>query len=173
MNDTVGNPHPRTPLPWRVAVWGTIAVLLAVPVILGFPWTVSDFIVMGVLLGSVGLGIEFLMRRSVALLERLGCVVAILTGFLTVWVNLAVGMIGDDNAYNLLFLMPLLAALTGGVFVRLHPHGMVNVMLLAAALQTLIGLGGYGMDPRGAIFSACFGLLWLTAAALFRAAKHR
>lgn len=159
--------------PWRPIGWGTIAVLLSIPAIFRFPWTASDFVIMGILLGSVGLGIEFLVRQSGNRFVRLGAIVAVLTGFLTIWVNLAVGMIGDDEPYNLLFLLPLLAALFGGIAVRLQPEGMFRVVLVSALLQTGIGLGGYGMDPRGAILSACFGLFWLFSAALFRAGSSR
>ena len=58
--------------PWRLIGWGGIAVLLSQPAILRFPWTASDFILRGVLLGSVGLGIEFLVRRSGSTFARLG-----------------------------------------------------------------------------------------------------
>lgn len=160
-------------LPWRLIGWGTIALLLSLPAILRFPWTASDFIIMGVLLGSVGLGIEFLVRQSGSVFVRLGAIVAVLTGFLTIWVNLAVGMIGDDNAYNLLFLIPLGIALAGAIAVRLDARSMVRVTLVSALLQVAIGLGGYGVDPRGAIFSAMFGFFWLFSAALFRAGERR
>jgi hypothetical protein len=82
-------------------------------------------------------------------------------------------MIGDDEPYNLLFLLPMSVALVGGVVARLRPGAMVKVSLLAAALQAAIGLGGYGIDPRGALLSASFALLWLFSAALFRAGDSR
>jgi len=159
--------------PWRLLGWGTIAVLLAIPAIFRFPWTLSDFVIMGVLLGSVGLGIEFLVRQSGSMFVRLGAVMAVLSAFLTIWVNLAVGMIGDDEPYNLLFLLPMAVAFIGGVASRLRPSTMVKATLLAALLQVGIAFGGYGMDPRGAVFSAVFGLLWLFSAALFRAGTTR
>ena len=173
MNEAHAPQRLRRFSPWRIGGWSLVVLLLSLPAILRFPWTASDFVIMGLLLGSVGLGIEFLVRQSGSLFVRLGSIVAVLTGFLTIWVNLAVGMIGDDNAYNLLFLVPLAAALIGGIAVRLAPGGMVKVMVTAAALQAAIGLGGYGMDPRGAIFSAGFSLFWLLAAALFRAGTER
>ena len=46
--------------------------------------------------------------------------------FLTIWVNLAVGMIGaEDNPYNLLFIGLLVAVALGGFAVRLKPSAMV------------------------------------------------
>lgn len=164
---------PRRTSPWRIAGWSTIAVLLSIPAVFRFPWTLSDFVIMGLLLGSVGAGIEFLVRQSGSKFVRLGAVVAVLTAFLTIWVNLAVGMIGDDEPYNLLFLLPLAVTFLGGIMVRLEPRAMFKVTILAAVLQAAIGLGGYAMDPRGAIFSACFAFFWLLSAALFRGGASR
>jgi hypothetical protein len=159
--------------PWRLLGWGILAVLLALPAILRFPWTGSDFVIAAVLLGSVGAGIELLARLSGNAFVRLGGIVVAVTCFLTIWVNLAVGMIGDGNAYNLLFLGVLAVAIGGALLVRYRPAGMVKVTLAAGALQVALGLGGYGMDPRGAVFSAAFGGFWLLAAALFAAGAKR
>jgi hypothetical protein len=160
--------------PWRIGGWGLIATLLTLPAILRFPWTASDFVIMGILLGSVGLGIEFLVRQPGTLLSRLGGIVVVLTAFLTVWVNLAVGMIGsEDNPYNLLFLGLLGLVLAGAIRVRLVARGMFRLTLFAAAAQAAIGLGGLGTDLRGAIFSTAFAFLWLFSAALFRAGSTR
>ncbi|GAA4006338.1 hypothetical protein [Sphingomonas humi] len=159
--------------PWRIAGWGLIAILLALPAILRFPWTASDFVLAAVMLGTVGAGIEFLARLSGNVFVRLGGVVMAVTCFLTIWVNLAVGMIGDDNPYNLLFLGVLAVAVGGTLMVRYRAAAMVKVTLACAVLQVVVGLGGYGMDPRGAIFSAFFGLFWLIAAALFAAGARR
>lgn len=158
---------------WRIAGWGTLAVLLSLPAILQFPWTRGDFVIAGLLLGSVGAGVELLARLSGNAFVRLGGLVMAVTCFLTIWVNLAVGMIGDDNAYNLLFLGVMAVAIGGALLVRYRPAAMVKVMLGAGALQVALGFGGYGMDPRGAVFSACFGLFWLLAAALFAAGSRR
>lgn len=168
----VASPSRRFP-PFRLAGWGALAVLLSIPALFRFPWTLSDFVIMGLLLGSVGLAIEYFVRQTGSTFVRLGAVTAVLAAFLTIWVNLAVGMIGEDEAYNLLFLVPMSAALLAGVATRLRPDAMVKASLLAAVLQAAIGLGGYGMDPRGAVLSAAFALLWLVPAALFRAGSSR
>jgi hypothetical protein len=160
--------------PWRLLGWGTIAALLALPAILRFPWTASDFIIMGLLLGSVGLGIEYLVRLSGNAFVRLGAILAVLTSFMTIWSNLAVGMIGsEDNNYNLLFIGLLALVLTGSIRVRMHPAAMVKVMLAAAAGQGALALGGLAVDQRGALFSGIFVISWLLSAALFRAGSTR
>lgn len=160
--------------PWRIAGWGLIATLLSLPAILRFPWSPGDFIVMGIMLSTVGLGIEFLVRRSGNAFVRLGSIVGVLTCFLTVWVNLAVGMIAsEDNPYNQLFLLPILAFIGGGFVTRLQAQGMTKVMIVAAVIQFGLGLGGLGTDQRGAIFSMIFAAFWLFGAALFRAGSRR
>lgn len=174
MTDTTLALRRRLLSPWRIMGWGLIAVLLSLPAILRFPWTASDFVLMAVLLGSVGAGIEFLVARGGSVFARLGAIVMVLTAFLTIWVNLAVGMIGsEDNPYNLLFLANLALVLIAGIWVRLEPGAMVKVALLAALVQAALALGGLGSDQRGAIFSAVFALFWLFAAALFRAGSSR
>lgn len=163
----------RSTWPWRLIGWGFLATLLSLPAILDFPWTASDFVIMGILLGSVGLGIELLARLAGNAFIRLGALVVVLTCFLTIWVNLAVGMIGDENPYNQLFAGVLMVALAGSVLVRFDARKTAWVMVGTAALQAAVGLGGYGQDPRGAVFSAGFACFWLLAAALFRAGASR
>ena len=170
MTDTIASGRRA---PWRLLGWGMLFLLLSIPAIFRWPWSGSDFVIMGILLGSVGLGIEFLVRLSGNALVRLGAIVVVLTSFLTIWVNMAVGMIGDDNPYNLLFLIPVAVGVLGAIAVRLDARRSALVAFGAAVLQVAIGLDGYAQDPRGAVLSACFGLFWLFAAALFRAGASR
>ena len=161
----------------RLAGWGFAAVLLVLPAVAmqftsEVDWSASDFIVMGALLGTIGLMTEFLVRRSGSTAYRLGAVVATATAFLTVWVNLAVGMIGDDNPYNLLFGGVLAIALAGSILSSFKSAGMAKSMFAAAAAQALAGAGGFVTDPRGALFSMMFALPWILAAGLFRRAEQ-
>lgn len=164
----MSNSTGRRPALWRLAMWGTLATLLSLPAIFRFPWTASDFVLMGVMLGSVGLGIEFLVRRSGSNAFRLGSVVAVLTAFMTVWANLAVGMIGsEDNPYNLFFMAIPLLVFTAAAVVRFDPRRTAIIMVAAAVAQLGLALGGMGIDVRGARFSSFFAFLWLVAATLF------
>ena len=161
---------------WRIIGWGGAVALLALPfVAMQFTnevdWSPTDFIVMGILFAAVGLGIEFIVRQSGSTAYRLAGVVAALTAFLTIWVNLAVGMIGDDNPYNLVFLGVVFVALIGSILARFKAAGMAKAMLAVAVAQAVAGAGGWTADPRGAMFSVMFALPWLVAAALFRSAR--
>ena len=161
----------------RFAGWAFSAALLVLPAIAmqftsEVDWSASDFIVMAALLGTVGLTTEFLVRRSGSTAYRIGAVIAMATAFLTIWVNLAVGMIGDVNPYNLLFGGVLLIALAGSILADFKPAGMARTMFAAAAAQAVVGGFGFPTDPRGAVLSMMFALPWILSAGLFRQATR-
>lgn len=163
--DTHPSPARRT-IPWRLIGWGTAGLLLLLPLVAGAPWTISDYIFAAVLFGGVGLAFEFIVRKSGDLAYRFGAATAVIAAFLTVWVNAAVGMIGDGS-YNLLFAGVLLVALGGSILARFRAVGMARAMLAAAALQTILSAFGYATDPHGATLSLLFAGPWLLSAALF------
>lgn len=163
---------------WRLAGWGVAALLLLLPLAaMQFTeevnWTFSDFVFMAVLLGSVGLGFEWIVRKSGSLAYRAGAAVALLTAFLTIWVNAAVGMIGsEDSLFNFLFGIVLLVALGGAVVARFEPAGMTRAMVAAAVVQAGLSAAGLLSDVRGGMLSMTFAGLWLLAAVLFRQAAR-
>ena len=164
---------------WRIAMWGGAALLLALPAIAmqlnasGVDWSAGDFIVMGAMLGVACGACELAARASANGSYRVAAGIAIGTAFLTVWVNLAVGMIAsEDNPYNQLFGGVLLLALGGSVAARFRPRGMAWAMLAAAVAQAVLGAIGLPVDQRGAIFSMIFALPWLLSALLFRRAAR-
>ena len=109
---------------WRIAGWGAAATLLAMPfVAMQFTdevkWDGEDFLFAGILFATVGLLIELTVRRSQSWAVRAGAIAAVFAGFLIIWANGAVGMIGNEgNAYNLLFGLPILIALGGSIAAR-------------------------------------------------------
>ncbi|CAA9535609.1 MAG: hypothetical protein AVDCRST_MAG91-3377 [uncultured Sphingomonadaceae bacterium] len=165
-------------VPWRVVGWGAAALLLSLPAIAmrftaEVDWDETDFIVMGIMIAAVGLGIEFLVRKSNSLAYRLGAVLALLTAFLTIWANLAVGMIGsEDNGFNLLFGGMLAVALTGAAVSKFEPAGMARATVVTAIVQAMVSAVGLSADVRGGVFSMAFAGLWLLAAFLFRKAAR-
>jgi hypothetical protein len=101
-----------------------------------------------------------------------GVVFAVGTGFVTVWVNLAVGMIlSENNAENLVFLGVLALAAIGSLVVRFKAQGMAKVMLATGALQALIGIAVFaaGLDNLyTASLIAAFALPWFLSAGMFQ-----
>ena len=114
-------------VPWRIIGWAIPVGLLTIPLINQWPWTLSDFIFMGALFAIVGGTFELALRASGNGSYRLGAAVAIVTAFLLVWVNLAVGIIGnEDNPLNLMFFGVIVAALVGAIAARFNADGMAR-----------------------------------------------
>ena len=68
-------------------------------------WTLADFVIFGGLLAGTGIAFELVFQQSRDLAFRLGAGVALVTAFVLVWVNGAVGIVGpEDNVVNLMFL---------------------------------------------------------------------
>jgi len=167
----------------RMLGWGFAALILLLPLVaMRFTrevnWSLGDFVVMGALLGGSGLIVELATRRVTSLFYRFGVVVAIGTAFLLVWVNLAVGFLGDEgNPANLMFLAVIAIAAIGAAAARGQPTGVSNAMLVAAGAQVLAGATGLAMgwaSPGGqgvyevALGTTLFTPLWLLSAWLFR-----
>ena len=169
--------------PRRILGWGALAVLLSLPAILKFPWTLSDFIFAGVFLGGAGLIVEIIVWASSSLPYRLGGLIALLACVGLVWVNGAVGFLGnEDNPANLMFLGVIAIAVVGSVIVRFKAAGLSKVLFAAAAAQVLVGAIGYfaGWASEGtagifevAMGTTLFGSMWLVSGGLFRLAADR
>jgi hypothetical protein len=164
--------------PWRIAGWSLVGLLLLLPAVaMRFTsevnWTASDFLFAALLMGGVGGAFELAVRMTRSNFYRGGIGAALAAAFLIVWATGAVGMIGDEgDAYNFLFLAVILVALAGAAMARFRSLGMAWAMLVAGAAHIAVSLAGITLDPRGAVFSVAFGLLWLLSAALFREAAR-
>lgn len=86
-----------------IAIVLTVAFLLLVPLIaMQFTdevnWTLSDFIVAGILLFGTGLTCELVMRKVKKIEYRIAICAAILAALLFIWIELAVGIFGTPFA---------------------------------------------------------------------------
>ncbi|MCA0447935.1 MAG: hypothetical protein LCH54_17080 [Bacteroidetes bacterium] len=61
-------------------------------------WTLGDFVAAGILLLAAGLTLEFILRKVTRLSHRILLVLAVLTVFALVWIELAVGIFGSPFA---------------------------------------------------------------------------
>lgn len=164
---------------WSPAVWGGAAALLLVPLAAmqftrEVAWSAGDFAVMGALLALVCGAFELVTRATGNLAYRAGAGVAVATSFLLIWVNLAVGFIGDEgDPANLMFGGVLAVAFVGAAIVRFRAGGMAGAMVVTAVAQALVALIAFsaGLDIP-LIPTAVFVGLWLGSAALFRLAAR-
>ena len=159
---------------WRIVLWSIPALLLLIPLVGRWPWTLSDFVFMGVLFGSVGLVLELAVRASSSIAYRAGVAVAVAAAFFLIWLNLAVGIIGsEDNPANQVYGGVLAVAAIGSVLARFRPGGMVFALIATALTQAAIAvyglIAGLGAPlPLEGFFVAA----WLGSAALFRRAAQ-
>lgn len=166
-------------LPWRAAGWGGAAFVLLLPLVTNAPWTLSDYVFMGILLGGVGFGLELALRKSNRA-YTMAAGVALAAAFLLVWINAAVGIIGNEaEAANILFLGVLAVALLGCLAALLRPARMSWAMLAAALAQLSVPLVASILMPEAmaaiwapevVVLTGFFAGMWLGSAWLFRRA---
>lgn len=177
-----GTEHERMLLPdnaWRALLWGGAGTLLLLPwIAMQFTaevnWTGFDFLVFGAMLATACIACEIAVRVSRSNLYRLAAAIAVGTGFLLVWVNLAVGIIGSEhNADNLVYASVLLVAVIGAAVARLRAAGMARAMLVTAIAHALTGVYGLAIGSiEAAVSGIVFVAAWLASAwAFHRAAR--
>lgn len=101
-------------------------------------WTLSDFVIMWVVLTIPTFLFRLLMTRAHNLPYKLGAAVGLMTGFLMTWVNLAVQIIGHDNPANVLYFGVALLGLAGVGFSRFQPAGLARTAFVAAGATFLV-----------------------------------
>ena len=102
-------------------------------------WGWLDFLVMGILLSGTGIIYVFISGMSDSAAYKSAIGIAVLTIFLLIWINLAVGIIGSEgNPANLLYLGVLVVGIIGAVVSRLRSKGMSITMFAAALVQFVV-----------------------------------
>lgn len=165
----------------RWLVWGGLAFLLLLPLVaMRFTtevnWGPEDFLVMGTLLALVGGAFELTVRVARSNTYVVAAAIAVGTAFLTIWINLAVGIIGDeDNRANIMFVGVLAIAFVGAVLARLEPLRMARAAEVTAAFQAMVGVAALFLapgQPEGVILSGILAAAWFASGQLFRAAAR-
>lgn len=173
----------RTGNIWRIAVWGVAAGLWLLPLVaMRFTaeviWTGSDFVVWGTMLGAACGAYELATRVASNTVYRAAAGVAVVTTFLLVWINLAVGVIdAETNPANLMFAGVVAVGVVGSIIGRFRAAGMARALIATALAQLTVALIvlilGWS-DETGIIIgvTVMFVTLWLGSAWLFRKAAR-
>lgn len=121
------------------------------------------------LVSITGLIYEFAAGRLNHGLYHLATGIALAGAFLLIWVNAAVGIVGnEDDPANLLYGAVLAAGLTGGIVARFEPTGMARSLYAVALVHGLIAAIVLPAGPRTLMLNGFFIALWLVSATLFR-----
>ena len=80
-----------------------VVILLSIPLIAmqftdEVSWTILDFVVMGILLLSIGFICELTIKKVSKIKRRIAICITILVVFLLIWAELAVGIFGTPFA---------------------------------------------------------------------------
>jgi len=147
----------------------------------GWAWGPESFLIAWILMAGVGLAYKLVTKKAVSRSYRGATALGLGTGFLILWINGAVGIIGnEDNPVNLLFGVVLLLGVVGAVLVRLEAPGMARTMFGVALAQFLVPviafiIGRPDFSP-GVVkifaFNFVFVLLFAASGLLFRKASR-
>jgi hypothetical protein len=175
----------RTSIPWRTLGWGLAVGLLVLPfVAMQFTgevkWSPGDFLFAALMFGTVGLLLELAVRASPDWSYRGGVALAVLAGFVLIWSNLAVGILGnEENDANLLFFLVPLVAIAGSALARFRAGGMAATMACAGLMLLAVPVIAYTLRIGDAatltrfdypVFLGLFAAIWFGSAALLRRA---
>lgn len=134
-------------------------------------WDLVDFAVAGVLVFGAGLTYELVARKAGNIAYRAAVGVAVAAALLLVWMNLAVGIIGnEENPANLMYIGVLAVGIVGVLIARFRSHGMARALLATALAQMLVGVIALlaGMDQYpGSSVSEIMNLNWFFVALFF------
>ncbi len=169
----------------RMSVWAVVvALIVMIPLVAmqfsdQWNWDLFDFIFMGTLLFGAALTYELKARKYNGA-YRVAVGVAVVTAVLLVWINTAVGIIGDGPV-NLMYFGVLAVGLIGAFISRFQPRGMsyaLFAMALAQMLVPVIALVAFNPIPSfspGVLqvftLNVIFVILFVGSALLFRRAS--
>jgi hypothetical protein len=155
--------------------------LLAMQVTDQVSWDLADFAVAGALLVGTGLMYELAARKAGNIASRAAVGVALAAALLLVWINLAVGIIGEpDELANAMYIGVLAVGIIGAVIARFRPHGMARALFATALAQAVVavialifGLGSPVSGPLEILaLNGFFVALFVGSALLFRYAAR-
>jgi hypothetical protein len=166
---------------WRVAGWSAAALVLVLPLVaMQFTdqvnWTVFDFVFAGALILGVGVPFELAMRKTGDTAYRAAVGVALAAGFLLVWINGAVGIIGsENNDANMMYGGVLAVGVVGSIIARFRPPGMAGALVATALAQAAVAVVALaaGLAPEArdlkkiVVLNGFFVVLWAGSALLF------
>jgi len=108
--------------------------------------------------------------------------VSLVAALLVLWINLAVGIIGEpDDPANLMYVGVLAVGMVGAVVSQLRPQGMARSLFSMAIAQALVAMvtlfTGLGFPPTPPLTLLALNLLlilfWVGSALLFLKASKR
>ena len=133
------------------------------------------------MLSAVGALVLLIIRMRYNTTYRLALGIALLAAFLILWINLAVGIIGEpENPANLMYFGVITVGIVGALIGRFQPDRMTRALFATAIAQALVAsitafaaLGEPVTWWWSLLFlNGVFIALWVGSACLFRKAAR-
>lgn len=104
----------------------------------GWNWSLGDFVFAFVMIFGTGLAYLLISRKSAGITSyKVAVAIGLLAGFLLIWINAAVGIIGE-GPINMLYPGMLLIGIIISFVSRLKPEGLSKAMFITAFLVALV-----------------------------------
>ena len=112
-------------------------------------WSIFDFAFFGAMILGVIVVYALAKRRANNRTYRFAIGVALAAAFLLVWINGAVGIIGNENNdANMMFFGVLLVGVIGAIIARLRPKGLARAMYAFGSRDQISGPRKRGRTSR-------------------------
>lgn len=146
-------------------------------------WTAFDFVFAGVLIFGTGFLFELARKKASHSSYKTAVGIALAAVFLLIWINSAVGIIGnEDNPANLMYFGVVTVGIIGAGIARFQPRGMARVLLTMAIAQMLVPVialfiakSQVTLEPPGVVgvfgLNSFFAMLFVVSALLFKHAS--
>lgn len=143
----------------------------------GWAWSTADFVIAWILIGSTVFAYKFVASKATTTTSRIAAGMGLATGFMLVWINGAVGLIGsENNPANRMYAGVLAVGLIGAALARLEPAGMARALIATAVAQfvvPVVALIAWPADFSPGVMPVlglnfCFVVLFAASALLFR-----
>jgi hypothetical protein len=145
----------------------------------GWNWSMGDFIFAFILIFGAGLAFETVRKSSKTTTYKAAAGIALVTAFFLVWINAAVGIIGDNNPTNTLYPGIIFIGIIGTIVARLESRRMSYILFAMAGALVLAPAIAFFTYPsnfapgvvRVFALSTFFAILFIISALLFRQAS--
>jgi hypothetical protein len=162
------------------------ALILLIPLlgnhfVEGWNWSPGTFVLLGILLFGIGLTYELVTRNVDIIAYRSAVGVALVSGFVLVWMNF-VQLADDVNPAAAMYLLVPILGIIGAAISRFHSNGMARALFATALAQAFALVIALIRNPpvtswtsavwRGFGLNASVVMLFVGSALLFRTAAH-
>lgn len=106
-------------------------------------WSLFDFLIAGFLFFITGFAYKLFTYKFDNIYYKIAAIVALFFGLLLVWINLAVGIIGDftgDLTINLVYFFVIAIGIFGALISRFSPDGMSLTLFYMSGSLVLIAI---------------------------------